>query len=100
MSYFWASLIGLLLGLLGGFIGARMRYKALLRADKQPKILSKGEKAVAMAMGEAIVKLDFPSLIKDMELKYKMWVGHKHQRHVGIWINWVKCILDKKGNTK
>ena len=69
----------------------------LLKADKQAKILTKKE---AQDTTEPVVKLDFASLIESMEQKYTMWTGHKHQKYVGQWINWIRCILDKDQNTR
>ena len=103
MALYQIILTGTAFTLFGGLIGlilTRRHYKIMLSADKKAKILSESEKKALKHSNIEMAKLDFPSLLNDMEIRMKLWKGHKHSVRLGIWINWICTILNKSDNIK
>jgi len=71
--------------------------KSILKGDKDAKVYNAQQaKAIQDTGKEQMLKLDFKSLINDMERYYKLNRGKRIANRIGVWINWTKAILKRK----
>jgi len=76
----------------------RLKEKSILSGDKDAKIYNARQASAIQDTGkEQMLKLDFKVFIQDLEKYYKLNRGKRIAKRIGVWINWLKAILKRKG---
>ena len=74
------------------------KKKRYMKPDKIAKVFDKKQADAVQQTGkEVMLKLDFPSIIKDMERYYTLNRGKKIANRIAVWINWLKKTVQHKG---